>query len=239
MSAGRRGDGGAKAPRRSRHGYHALRARVAVRGLAALDARTAGARALLEWRESLFDALGGRDVVSPQEAALLEGVTREQLYLDHIDAHLLGLKGGIAGKHRKAALPLLKARQSLQDSIARLLGMLGLKRRPRPAKSLNEVVAEVMAEKAEASQVTQEPAGAERAETGHGCEAEPANSAPGSSEPRQAGRNEPVHGPMTDVVAAEPVVVQPRSLAPALDWATDPAWDSPKAAPVPEAEIAF
>jgi hypothetical protein len=52
--------------RHSRHGYHALRAKVKARGLAVLDARAAGARALLTWRQDLYAALGGEAEVTPQ-----------------------------------------------------------------------------------------------------------------------------------------------------------------------------
>jgi hypothetical protein len=54
-------DGTATQPSRRypRHGLHSLKAKVAARGLVALDARTAGARALLTWRQDLYAALGG------------------------------------------------------------------------------------------------------------------------------------------------------------------------------------
>jgi hypothetical protein len=139
---------GASAPTKSkrrytRHGYHTLRAKVAARGLAALDTRTAGAKALLAWRGDLYAALGGQDAVTPQERMLIEGVVRQQLYADHLDAQLMSLRGGIGGPRRKVALPLLRERRALQDSISRMLAQLGLERRAKPVQPLHEMLAEI------------------------------------------------------------------------------------------------
>jgi hypothetical protein len=157
-------DGATTRPKRryTRHGYHALRAKVAARGLAALDTRTAGARALLAWRSDLYAALGGADAVTPQQRMLIEGVVRQQLYADHLDAQLMSLRGGIGGPRRKVALPLLRERRALQDSISRMLAQIGLERRARPAKSLNEVLAEIAREDAErAAHATDDAPGAD------------------------------------------------------------------------------
>jgi hypothetical protein len=48
----------------SRHGLTALKARVKVRGLTAIDRRTAAAQALLAWRKELLADLGVRDRTS-------------------------------------------------------------------------------------------------------------------------------------------------------------------------------
>jgi hypothetical protein len=53
--------------RRTRHGLCALKARVKVRGLTAMDVRTAAGRALVTWRRETAEDLGdvgfGRDVI--------------------------------------------------------------------------------------------------------------------------------------------------------------------------------
>jgi hypothetical protein len=48
-------------PRRpySRHGLNALKTRVTIRELTAIDRRTAAAQALLAWRAELLGDLGG------------------------------------------------------------------------------------------------------------------------------------------------------------------------------------
>ena len=122
----------------SRHGFHALKARVKVAGLAALDGRTTAAQGLLEWRRDLIADLGGDAVISAQQRALVEVATRTRLYVDHLDVFLMQQPSLVHTKH-KAVLPVLKERQALADSLARLLGQLGLERHQGPPKSLAEI----------------------------------------------------------------------------------------------------
>jgi len=125
----------------TRHGLHALRTKVKVAGLAALDGRTAAAQALLEWRRDLIADLGGDAAISAQQRALVELATRTRLYVDHVDAFLMAQRTLVHAK-RKAVLPVLRERQALADSLTRILSQLGLERRPRPVKSLTEYLAE-------------------------------------------------------------------------------------------------
>ena len=60
-----------------------------VECLASLDRRSVAARGLLEWRAELIAVLGGEDVVTPQQEALVELVTRTRLYVDHLDPFLM------------------------------------------------------------------------------------------------------------------------------------------------------
>ena len=136
---------------RSRHGLNALMARVKVRGLAAIDGRTVAARALLDWRTDLVADLGGEAAISAQQRALVEVATRSKLYVDHLDAFLMEQRS-LVNARRKAVLPVLRERQTLADSLARILGQLGLERRQAPAKSLQDVIAEIHAGKAETDQ---------------------------------------------------------------------------------------
>ena len=129
------------ARRRSRHGLNAVMARVKVRGLQAIDGRTVAARGLLEWRTGLLEDLGGEAAVSAQQRALLEMAVRSRLYIDHADAFLMEQRSLINGR-RRSLIPLVKERQALVDSLARLLGQLGLERRQRPSKSLADYIAE-------------------------------------------------------------------------------------------------
>ncbi len=132
---------------RSRHGLNALMARVKVRGLAAIDGRTVAARALLDWRTDLVADLGGEAAISAQQRALVEVATRSKLYIDHLDAFLMEQQS-LVNARRKAVLPVLRERQTLADSLARILAQLGLERRHAPAKSLQDVIAEIHAGKA-------------------------------------------------------------------------------------------
>jgi hypothetical protein len=73
----------------SRHGLNALKARMKVRGLTAIDMRTAAAQALLAWRRELVTDLGGEEAVSAQQRTLIELATRTRLYVDSLDAWIM------------------------------------------------------------------------------------------------------------------------------------------------------
>jgi hypothetical protein len=128
-------------PRRAytRTGYHALRARVKVAGLAAIDRRTHGARALLDWRRDLIGDLGGEDAVTAQQRALVDVATRTKLYVDHLDAWLMEQRSLVNAK-KKAAHPVLLQRQQLADALARYMAQLGLERRARPVPTLSTYI---------------------------------------------------------------------------------------------------
>ncbi len=127
-------------PRRTytRHGLHALKARVMVRGLQAIDGRTAAAQHLVAFRRELLDDMGGESAVSAAQLALVEIATRSRLYLDHVDAVLLERQSLVVRGRR--LLPLVEQRGRLASSLLEVLSKLGLERRQRPAPSLEEYV---------------------------------------------------------------------------------------------------
>lgn len=135
----------------SRHGLHALMARVKVRGLQAIDRRTAAGRALVAWRRELLEDLGGEAAASTQQRAIVDLAVRTRLYVDSLDAWLMEQPSLVLAR-RKAVLPVLRERQALADSLARLLGQLGLARRAKPLPSLAEYLAQRDRERA-----TQDP----------------------------------------------------------------------------------
>jgi len=112
-----------------------------VRGLGAIDGRTAAARGLLDWRRELLDDLGGEVAVSAQQRALVEMATRTRLYVDHVDAYLMEQASLVNGRKR-SLIPVLRERQALVDSLARLLGQLGLERTVKPTVSLDTYLSE-------------------------------------------------------------------------------------------------
>jgi hypothetical protein len=126
----------------SRHGLAALKARVTVRGLHAVDMRTAAAQGLIAWRNELLAALGGPENVSPQKLVVVDVVTRTRLYIDHVDGWLMSQKSLINGR-KKSLVPVLKERQVLVDSLSRLLSQLGLERSERKVKPLSERLEEI------------------------------------------------------------------------------------------------
>jgi hypothetical protein len=101
--------------------------RVSAKGLGALDKRSAGYRALAEWRSGLESDLGGVEHLSSQQKTLIEMATRHRLYLDHIDSFLMGLPSVINRRSRRA-LPILTTRMTIDAALQRTLLALGLKR---------------------------------------------------------------------------------------------------------------
>ena len=116
---------------RSRHGLNALKARVKVRGLQAIDGRTAAGRALIDFKNRLFQDLGGEEHVTAQQRALVETTSRTKLFIDDLDAWLLAQPRLVNGRTR-AVLPVLTQRQALAESLGRALQALGLERRDPP-----------------------------------------------------------------------------------------------------------
>jgi hypothetical protein len=110
-----------------KHGLRGLMAGVSHRGLGALDKRSAGYRALQEWRQGLERDLGGHENLSEQQRTLVELATRTRLFLDHLDQFLMGLDS-IINKRNRRAVPLLTTRMQLSDSLSRTLTQLGLQR---------------------------------------------------------------------------------------------------------------
>lgn len=114
-------------PKRKRHGLKALKAKVTVLGLAAVDMRTTAAQAMFAFRGALVNALGGESEVTPQRMALIESATRTRLYIEHLDNFLLGCDSLVL-KKKKTVLPVLRERMQLVDSLTRTLSVLGLDR---------------------------------------------------------------------------------------------------------------
>ena len=125
----------------SRHGLNAAKARVALRGFAAIDMRTLAAREMRAFRDDLLGALGGDPEVSPQQRKLVDLAARASLYLDHLDAWLAGQQT-LVNRRSRSVLPVLAQRQSIAEHLARLLDRLGLDRVPAKALSLAAIRAE-------------------------------------------------------------------------------------------------
>jgi hypothetical protein len=80
--------------------------------------------------------LGGERAVSAQQWALVEAAVRTRLYIDSLDAWILE-HGSMVNARRRAVHPVVRERQPLVDSLAHLLGILGLERRPPKAVDLS------------------------------------------------------------------------------------------------------
>jgi len=125
----------------TRHGLNALKARVKVRGLGAIDERTAAAQALLAWRRELVADLGGEDSISAQQRALVELAARTRLYVDSLDAWIME-QPSLVNARKRAVHPILLQRQQLADALARYMTQLGLECRVKEVRDLRTYLAE-------------------------------------------------------------------------------------------------
>jgi hypothetical protein len=125
----------------SRHGLNAVKARVKLRGLAAIDMRTVAAREMMAFRRELVAALGGDTDLSPQRRKLVDLAARASLYLDHLDAWLAEQKT-LINRRSRSVLPALLQRQALAEHLAKLLDRLGLDTVPTKARSLTTYISE-------------------------------------------------------------------------------------------------
>ncbi len=126
---------------RSRRALTAVKARVNLRALAAVDMRTVAAREMMAFRDELVAALGGDTELSPQRRKLVDLAVRVSLYLDHLDAYLAEQKT-LINRRSRSVVPVLLQRQTLADHMARLLDKLGLDRVPTKIDNLDRYVAE-------------------------------------------------------------------------------------------------
>ncbi len=120
-----------------RHNLQTLKRAVKELGARSLDGRTRVGRALVAWRAQVVTDLGGDDVLSAQQQALIDIAARTKLLLDSVDAWLL-VQPSLINKRKRALLPVVRERTQLADSLARHLSALGLERRAKPTQSLQE-----------------------------------------------------------------------------------------------------
>jgi hypothetical protein len=127
----------ANRPKRyQKHGLHKLQRTVQALGKRALPSRsTALGRALHEWRASLIADLGGEDVVSTQQLALVELAVRTKLIADSVDAYVLAMPSPV-NRQKRSLFPIVRERQSLVGQLQSILRDLGLERRSREVGDL-------------------------------------------------------------------------------------------------------
>jgi hypothetical protein len=135
--AAQSGRGGTRGYKKT--GLYAAKAALKEYGNRALDGRTGAAKALAQWRNELVGDLGGPDEVSTQELAIVDAAVKTKLLLDSLDTWLLQ-QSSLINARRRSVYPVVLQRQQLADALARYMGQLGLKRRPRPAKSLSDLL---------------------------------------------------------------------------------------------------
>jgi hypothetical protein len=117
-----------------------VKAAIKARGIESLDGRTVAYKAVKAWRCALLADLGGESNVSTQKLAIVDAAARTKLFIDHLDSWLL-VQPSLVNGRRKAVLPVLRERQILVDSLARLLTQIGLERRARTIGTLQQYIA--------------------------------------------------------------------------------------------------
>lgn len=132
------------------HGLYALQGALArvEKGEDWTEALGPVGAALRAWRSDILEALGGEEVVSPQQRALVELATRSHLMVESVDRYILGMPC-LVNKSRRQLFAVVRERQALADGLSRTLGQLGLERRARPVGTLADRVAEVQARRAQ------------------------------------------------------------------------------------------
>jgi hypothetical protein len=122
------------------HGLTTLKKAVNKLGGRLIDRRTTLGKALDQWRGQLVTDLGGPDMISTQELAIVNLAVKTKLLLDSVDTWLLQQPSLINARKRKIH-PAVLERQQLADALARYMGQLGLKRRAKPTQSLGDLLA--------------------------------------------------------------------------------------------------
>lgn len=97
-------------------------------------------QAAREWRKDLLEDLGGEAAVSAAQFALIEITTKTMLYILRIDVWIAE-HGTLVNAKRRSVLPVVRERQQLVDSLARILGQLGLERRAKKIPDLASYLA--------------------------------------------------------------------------------------------------
>jgi hypothetical protein len=128
-----------------KHGLNSMKKALSLLGSRAIDGRFKVSKELAKWRRDLIEDLGGEENVSVQQQTLADLCVKNKLLLDSIDSWLLTQKTLVVAK-RKALLPAVLQRGQLADSLARMLGQLGLERRQK-VKTLQDVLSDHEAEK--------------------------------------------------------------------------------------------
>lgn len=122
---------------RSRLNMKALKAKVNIYGVDAINKSTAAGRLLVEWRDELTNALGGPDQTTPQQKCLIEIATRSKLICDHIDWFIMQQETLIFFR-KKSVYPIVMQRAQLAAQLEKTLTTLGLNRVAKRLESLAE-----------------------------------------------------------------------------------------------------
>lgn len=120
------------------HGLGVLKRAVKELGARALDGRTTLAKELQAEQEELTQALGGESEVSPQERAIIQMIAQKRIRRRIAAQWALLNPDKLFDRRKRSFAPLALQLEQLEESEARLLEKLGLKRRAKQLPSLAE-----------------------------------------------------------------------------------------------------
>lgn len=120
------------------HGLGVLKRAVKELGSRALDGRTTLAKELEAERQELTQALGGDSEVSPQERALISMIAQKRMRRKIAAQWALLNPDKLFDRRKRSFAPLAMQLEQLEESEARLLEKLGLKRRAKQIPSLTD-----------------------------------------------------------------------------------------------------
>jgi hypothetical protein len=115
------------------------------RGRSLIDRRSTAGRNAVALRQELILDQGGEEHLSMAKLALIEMIARDVYFLDECDRRIFRamnerMRKGL--KHPKLIGTMYGYRSGVARNLAANLAMLGLEKRPPPAKTLDEILAE-------------------------------------------------------------------------------------------------
>ena len=137
-------------------GLYALKRAISTLGRRTIDRRTTIGKALAAWRADLASDLGGVDLLSTKQRALLDEAVKLKLMLDSVDAWVLA-QPSLVDKRKRSLLPVVRERLSLVSQLQSLLRDLGLERKARDVTDLQTYLATRTADGSSCSQSAQRP----------------------------------------------------------------------------------
>ncbi|BFU90919.1 MAG: hypothetical protein NTAFB01_21060 [Nitrospira sp.] len=91
------------------------------------------------FRDELVADMGGKDAVSTQQMTLIEMCVTDRMIIGSIETWLLQ-QPSLVNRRKKSAYPILLQLASLKDGMVRRLIALGLERRAKPVRSLQDLL---------------------------------------------------------------------------------------------------
>jgi hypothetical protein len=123
------------------HGLGVLKRAVKELGARALDGRTTLAKELQAEQEELTQSLGGESEISPQERAIIQMIAQKRIRRKIAAQWALLNPDKLFDRRKRSFAPLALQLEQLEESEARLLEKLGLRRRAKQLPSLSDYLA--------------------------------------------------------------------------------------------------